>query len=794
MALLHDLVHALRGLLRRPFVAGLAILTFALGIGITTAVFSIFNAVILSPLPYPDPDRLVVVYDTQPACHTCPASFPKYDDWKTRNTVFESIGGSSGRRMVLTGDGAPERVSAFTTTASLVDVLGVKPKLGRWYSEKEDQPGGPKVVVLSHPFWSARLNGDPGILGRRLRLDGESYEVIGVMPEGFNHRQGQIFIPLQQPLDPATRGSHFLSVFARLKPGLSPGSAAASMRSLGETLAREFGHNHGIDVRSYYEAIVGGIRSPLRVLLGAVFLVLLIACSNVANLLLAAGLARRRELAIRAALGAGRLQLARLLIAEGLVLAGLGGALGLAVAYWLVQVFVALAGSQLPRSATIHFDARVAVFALATSAAVGVFCGLWPILRLRLQDIASSVREGDTRTVSERRTAFGGGLVVAEIALGFALLVGAGLLIKNLTLLQNRDSGLDPTGVIAFDVAPSGPRYQSDEAVIAFYRELHARLAALPGVTTVGLTSHLPMYQFGRNGEMNIEGTPPWGTNDAPLVEYRFVLGDYFNSLGIRTLKGRPLGPRDGKGTKTVVINQAMAEKFWPGQEPIGKRFGQGRDVSQWYEVVGIISNVRSFGLAAATPYEFYQTLEQSAYADMTVVMRASKGAPEDLMPGARQAVASLDPTLPVTSVQTMETVMAASVGQPRFFTALSGLFGGVAFALSMVGIYGVMAYNVRRQRQEFGIRFALGARGSDVRKIVIGRGLRLAGAGVCLGLLGAFALTRLLSSMLDDVAPTDPWVFGAMALSVLSATTAASLIPAVHASRVDPIVVLRDL
>lgn len=792
--LLQDVRHALRGVRRKPFVSGLAILAFALGIGITTAVFSIFNSVILTPLPFPDPDRIVAVYDTQPACSTCPASFPKYHDWKSRNDVFESMGGSSPRYLVLQGDGAPERVTAFATTASLVDVLGVKPRLGRWYTEAEDQSGGPRVVVLGHPFWSARLGADPGIVGKTLRFDGEPYEVIGVMPEGFIHRQGQVFIPLQRALDPATRGSHFLATFARLKPGITPTQAAVAMHTLGQTLAREFGHNHGIAVRSYYEAIVGNVRTPLRVLLGAVFLVLLIACSNVANLLLAAGLARRRELAIRLALGAGRGQLAWLLVMESLVLAAIGGALGLILAQWAVKVFVALAGNQLPRAGAIHLDARVVLFALVTSGAVGVFCGLWPIMRMRLSELAASVREADTRTASGASGKFGSGLVVAEIALAFSLLVGAGLLVKNLALLQNRETGVSSPGVIAFEVAPVGPRYLSDAQVVAFYRDLQEGLAAIPGVEKVGLTSHLPMYAYGMNGEMNIEGTAPWGPDDAPLVEYRFVFGDYFKSLDIRTIKGRVLDERDREGTRTVVINQAMAEKFWPGQEALGKRFGQGSDLTKWYEVVGVIRNVRSFGLAAAAPFEFYQTLEQAPYRTMTVVLHAASGEPERLIPAARQIVASLDPTIPITAVQTMDAVVAASVGQPRFLTALSSLFGGVAGLLAMVGVYGVMAYNVRRQRQEFGIRIALGASERDVLRTVLGRGFRLAAIGVTLGLIGAFALTRLLESMLNDVKPTDPGVFGLITATVLAVTSLASFIPARQASRVDPIVVLRDL
>ena len=418
--------YAVRSVLRSRSVAILAVLALALGIGITTAVFSIFNSVLLAPLPYPNPDQLVMVFDTQPACATCPASFPKYHDWKSRNQVFSAMGGSTEASFVLSGSGDPEQVRGVFTTASLIDVLRVQPVIGRWYSVQEDQPGAGKVVVLAYKFWSRRFNRDLSVLGARLTFDGEPYEVIGVMPESFLHRNADFFVPLARPLDPGTRGNHFLSTYARLKEGVTVDRAASEMRVLGRTLAVEFGHNHGIDVRSYYEVAVGNIRTPLQVLLGAVFLVLLIACANVANLLLAAGLARQRELAIRLALGASHWDIARQLVCEGLLLAAAGGALGLLLATWTVRVFVALALNLLPRASTIHIDGRVLAFTAIVSTIVGVLCGLWPLVRLRVGALTASIREGDTRTASGRST-FGNGIVVAEIAIAFALLVGAGL-------------------------------------------------------------------------------------------------------------------------------------------------------------------------------------------------------------------------------------------------------------------------------------------------------------------------------------------------------------------------------
>ncbi len=791
--LVHDLRYAVRAATRSKSVSILAILAFALGIGVTTAVFSIFNGVLLTPLPFPEPEQLVVVYDTQPACATCPASYPKYMDWKTRNQVFSAIGGATQASFVLTGQGSAESISAAAVTATLGGVFRVQPQLGRWFTEQEDQFGGPKVVVLGWKFWQQRFSGDPAIVGRSLTLNGSAYDVIGVMPETFTLRNADLFVPLQRKYDPATRGNHFLPTFARLKPGVPLDRAVRDMRALGVVLAHEFGHNHGIDVRSYKETMVGSIRGPLQVLLGAVLFVLLIACANVANLLLASGLARRREIAVRLAIGAGQMDIARQLTAEALVLAATGGALGLALAAWIVRVFAVLAKNNLPRAATIHIDGRVVAFSLVTTLVVGVVCGLWPLVRLRLRTLTSALREGDTRTGSGGGAAFGNGLVVAEIAIAFALLVGAGLMVKNLILLERRDAGISTDRIIAFDVPLSGPRYKSDAAIGAFYHELDDRLAHVAGVQSAGLTSHLPMVRYGWNGEMTREGGNPWGPGENPLVEYRWIYGDYLRTLGIPLLEGRTLDSRDGPQTLTVLINKAMADKFWPNEDPIGKRFGQGGDVSHYYRVVGVIGNVRSFGLAAKTPYEFYQTLDEGGFSSfMTAVIRTQNTDPESVIPVARQIVSSMDPNVPVTAVETMEEAVAASVGQPRLLSALSSLFGGLAGLLAIVGVYGVTSYNVRRQRREYGIRLALGADARAVRRLIVRRGAAVSLAGIAIGAAGGLLLTRLLQSMLNDVKPTDPSVYAINAALVLIVSMVACYIPARWAGRVDPAVVLR--
>jgi putative ABC transport system permease protein len=665
LKLVNDVRFALRSLIRARSVTVFAVLAFALGIGITTAVFSLFYGVLLKPLPFPDPDRLVAVYDTQPACSTCPASFEKYTDWKTRNTVFSVIGGSTSQQAVVTEPGEPERISISRTTATLGSVFGLSAEHGRWYLETEDQPGGPKVAVLSDPYWRRRFGADPNAIGRRLTIDGEPYQVIGVMPPEFTHRRADVYVPLQRTFDEANRGNHFLATYARLKPGVTAVQAQREMVALGKTLALEFHHNHGIDVEPYYQVVVGDIIQPLRVLMGAVGLLLLVSCANVANLLLASGLARRRELALRSALGANRWDLARQLTVEGVVLALTGGALGLAFAAWSIRTFVHLADTALPRATSVRLDGTVLMFALFVSLVTGVVCGLWPVFRLATRTLSSDVRAGDLRAGSLAGTRrFGDGLVVAEIAMAFSLLVGAGLLVKNLMHLESKDTGFSADRVVAFDVAPTGVRYQDVEKQKQFYRDLLPQLARVPGVRSVGLTSHLPMYAFGWNGEVTLEGGNPWAPNQAPLIEYRWIGGDYFKAMGIAVVHGRTFDAHDrDRSTKVAVLSERSAQKFWPGQNPIGRHLWRGSaspDNTQ-YEVVGVSHDVLSFGLTGRTPYEMYMPIEQEPFGAMTVVLRTDADDPTVVMPAARRAVGAADPLLPVSKVQTLRSVVSDS-------------------------------------------------------------------------------------------------------------------------------------
>ena len=766
-------------------------LAFALGTGVTTAVFSLFYGVLLKPLPYPNPDELVMVYDTQPACSTCPASFEKLTEWKQRNQVFQAIGGSFNPLVVVTGMGEPERVSAVRATATLLDVFQVRPAMGRWFSEAEDQLNGPKVVVLSDGYWRRRFNADPNAVGRKMTIDDDSYEVIGILPADFQHRRAELFMPVQRAYTPGNRGSHFLATYARLKPGVTPVRAQREMIALGGTLAAEFGHNHGIDVQPYYDAVVGSVAAQLRLLMGAVSFVLLIACANVANLLLASGLARRREFAVRTALGATRGDLARQLVLESVALSLVGGAIGLAAANWIVRGFVRLADTILPRASTISIDWTVTTFAFAVALLTGVFCGLWPVFRINSRSVANDVRQGDLRTGTQGGR-LGDSLVVAEIALAFSLLVGAGLLVKNLIGLEAKDTGFSTERLVAFDLAASGSRYKDPDRQKVFYRELLPRLVAIPGVTRAGYTSHLPMYQYGWNGEVTLETGNPWKPGDAPLVENRWIGGDYFKAMSIALRRGRMFDDRDRAGsTRVAILSESAANKFWPGEDPIGKRLWKGGKGGPLLEVVGVVHDVLSFGLTRKVGYELYVPIEQEPFGNLTVVLRTDAPDPTSVVPAARRAVGEVDAGLPLSRVQTMEDVVSRSVNQPRLLSSLTSLFGGLAGVLAAVGVYGVMAYTVRRQRREFGIRMALGADPRRVRRLVLRRGLVLGGLGVAIGGGAAFLLTRTMQAVLGDVTPGDPVVFALAGLGLLLVTVLAGYLPARQASRTDPLVVL---
>jgi putative ABC transport system permease protein len=791
--ILRDARFAARLLAKSPGFTAVAVVALALGVGANTAVFSVVYGVLLKPLPYQEPDRLVAIYDTQPDCQTCPASFPKYVDWRDQNRVFESIGGSVPVPAIMTGFGEPERIPAAQTTASLFRTLGVSPLIGRRFTEDEDRPGAAKVVILTYGFWSERFARDPRILGRTLILDDVPRTVVGVMPDGFVHRTASVFVPLARLLDERQRGSHFLATYGRLKAGVSVETAKREMIGLGHRLAREHGNDHGIDVQPLARQMVRDAVTPLLVLLGAVTFVLLIACANVANLLLARAAGRRREIAVRTALGATRVRLARQLLTESLLLSLAGAAAGLALAYAAVRAFVVAAPPTIvPRLASIGVDWPVLVFTLAVALATGILFGLAPILHARADRASDVLKEETGRTgggAASRRA--GHALVVVEIALAIVLLAGAGLMAKSLGNLQREDLGFNAERALAFDVALPSARYGDDARLRDFFDRAFAAIGGVPGVQSVGATSHLPLRAYGSNAYFDVEGKTLWKPNEAPLAEVRVVGGDYYRAMGIRLVRGRFFGPQDTDPNHTVVIvNESLARRCWPGEDPIGKRL---RIASPgWSEVVGVVGDVRTYSPALEPEFEVAFPLAQGPQGTMTIAVRAKGADPRGVLAGVRRAMAGVDPTQPLSKLETIDEVVSQSLSRPRLLSVLIASFAGLAAVLALVGVYGLMACAVSQQTRELGIRMAMGAAPSVVIRMVLGRGLALSAVGITIGLGCALALTRFMQAILYEVSPADPVALGSACAGVLAAALAASYVPARAAARLNPIQTLR--
>jgi putative ABC transport system permease protein len=748
---------------------------------------------LLRPLPFPDSDQIVVVYDRLPSCERCPWAFETYRNWADASTVFAAIAGSAADSGVVTAPGDAERVSLVRVTASLEAVFRLPPALGRWFSSAEDRPNGPKVAVLADEFWRRRFSGDPHAVGRTLRIDATVYEIIGVMPAAFTHRRGDVFVPLQHAIG-SGRDAHFLSAFARVKPEVTIDRAQRELTAITESLSRTVHIDEGAVVSSYYEVVVGSVVAALRMLITTVGLLLLVCCANVASLLMASSLARRRELTVRAALGATRWDLARQMMIEGVLLACIGGGLGMVLAAWASHAFVRLAGSALPRATSVEIDATVLAFAAAVAVGTGIMCAAWPVVRMALGSRAINVRDADLRAGGvPHASGFGSVLVVAEIAVAFALLVCAGLLVKDFVHLESKPVGLSSAGVVAFDVAPTGERFPNVASRQEFYRALEVALRRLPGIESVGFANHLPMSSDRYNGTVSLVGGNPWSLKEAPSVEFRWIGGDYLDTLKIPIVRGRSFTAQDVAGRQSVAILSARtAQRFWADQEPLGRRLTFGIDQSE-VEVVGIAGDVLSYGPLAQTPYELYLPAAQQPVGAMTVVFRTTNGEPTAIVPEVRRAVSAIDRGVPVSHVRTLEQVVSDSVSQPRLLSSLASLFAAVTALLAAVGIYGVMAYNVRRGRREFGIRLALGAEPRRVRQALLVRGLKLGAAGILAGILVAWLLTRTMLALLPTATFLDPEVYAVTAIGVLLVATACCVGPARQASRADPMMVLRS-
>jgi predicted permease len=812
--LLHDIRYSLRRLGKSPVFSAIVVITLALGIGANTAIFSAVNGILLRPLPYLEPDRLVTINHFYPTLNDlkAPVSAPGFRDYQERSRSFASMSVRTGWNANLTGVGEPVRLRGARVTGRYFTTLGIPPLVGRAIQAGEDSLGRDHVVVLSHGLWLRQFGGERGVVGRRLSLNGESYQVVGVMPKEFRDffdRNAEIWAPLSFTPDQLADGgrtTEYLDLTARLKGGVPVGQASNEMRALAEQLKQEFPGSYApnswtLTVTPLAGLAAGDIRPALLVLLGAVGFVLLIACANVANLLLARAAGRSREIAVRIALGATRERLVRQLLTESVLLSLGGGAIGLLLAWAGVRALVALKGANLPRAEEIGIDGAVMGFTLLVSLLTGLLFGLAPALHFSGGDLHSHLKEGARGATSDRGSErVRRGLVVAELALALTLLTGAGLLAKSFARLQNVDPGFDPERVLTFNLALPAAKYPSDTTQIAFFDAVLPRIAQVPGVQTVGATSVLPFGGGWSTASFEIEGYQQPEGQPSPWGDFRAVSPGFFETMRIPLLKGRVLNDGDRMGSPpVVVIDDEFVRRYWPRENPIGKRITFGppagaADTSsrEWIEIVGVVGHTKHEGLAAEPRIQYYLPYRQVGMPMLTIAARTA-GRPESYVNAIRDAVRSVDPDQPVAGVHNMEELLEQSVGQRKLAMLLLSLFSGIALLLASVGIYGVMSYSVTQRSREIGVRIALGADRGVVLGMVLRQGMRLALAGVALGLLAAFGLTRLIASQLYDVRPTDPVTFVLVATLLTAVALMANLVPALRATRVDPAVVLRD-
>ena len=811
-----DLRYGARMLMKQKSITAIAVLTLALGIGANTAIFSVVNAVLLRPLPYEEADRLVFLTERNPQNEDMTLSYPDFADWRAQNHVFEYIGVHNTVSFNLTGSGEPEQLRAGRASADLFSALRVRPALGRLFTNEEDKFGAPAVVVLSHGLWQRRFGDDPNILNQALTLDGRPYTVVGVLPPDFRFEErNEIWVPVEANTSEIVlrgRSAHpFLRGVARLKTGVTLEQARAEMDAIATRLAQQYPDtkkNVGARLTPLLENYVQGARRALWVLLGAVSLLLLIACANVANLMLARATARERELAVRVALGASRWRVVRQLLTESLLLAVVGGGLGLLLAEWGVKLLLAFSANSLPRSSEIGLNPQVLVFTVAVSALTGIVFGLAPALQASRADVQAALKE-------TARSTTGGGqrlrqaLIVTEVALTLVLLIGAGLLVRSFYRLQQVNSGFVDEHVLSFRVSLPVQKYAHENQWLNFYQQVIERLRAVPGVKDVGIASRVPLDGNNNANAFRVVGQPP----RARAMQVCFVSPDYFRTLGIPLLRGRYFTERDNRshlseeqlrglergdrmrlGRKNVVVDEEFARRHWPDQDPVGKQilWGVGGGDDSPLTVVGVVGRVKldrpNEPIGEVQSYFAFLEYPQPV---MSFVVKTTLE-PERMIAAAREQVRAVDASQPIYDVKPLTQLRAASIAPQRFMLLLLGLFAAIALTLAVVGIYGVMSYAVTQRTHELGIRMALGAQSHDVLRLVIGQGMKLALIGVTLGVGGALALTRLLKTLLFDVSPTDAVTFTVVAVALALVALLACYIPARRATKVDPLIALR--
>ena len=801
---LNDLRYAIRMQRKNPGFTIVAVIALALGIGANTAIFSVVNTVLLRRLPYKDPDRLVMVWE-----EATKAGYPQdtpaaanFIDWRDQNQVFEGMAATDYTSFNLTGSGEPERLEGRRVSTNLFPLLGVEPQVGRVFTAAEDRPGSERVVVLSHGLWQRRFGGDPGIVGKTLTLNGAGYTVVGVMPARFQFPtvDDEAWVPIAFTQEEATdRGRKYLKVVARLKPGVAMAQAQADMSTIATRLQQQYPETNtdlGAVITPLHEHLVGDIRPALLILLGAVGLVLLIACANVANLLLARAAVRQKEIAVRVALGARRQRLIRQFLTESIFLSTLGGIVGLVIAYVGLVVLKAFIPENISQARAISIDYNVLGFTLLVAVATGLIFGLAPAIQsIRFNQIETLKEGGRDAATGGSGKRLRGLLVMAEVAISLVLLIGAGLLINSFLRLRNVDPGFNPDNLLTMKIVLPDSKYERMAQRSAFYSELTQRLQSIPGVKSAAVTTNLPLYLQGNSISISIEGRPEPPPGQEPIMVTRMISPGYFDTMSIPLLKGRQLTDQDtDTSPDVVVISETMARRLWPGEDAIGKRIAIGRIRSQedWIQVIGVVKDVRQFELNADPKPQMYLTYRQFGFFDAQDLVVKTDVDPASLAGTIRNAVWEIDKDQPVSNIRTMDTILADSIARQRFSMLLLAIFASVALVLAAVGIYGVMSYSVAQRTHEIGIRMALGAQTSAVLKLAVGYGVKLVAAGIAIGLIAAFALTRVMSTLLFGVTATDPTTFALISLLLVAVAAIASYIPARRATRVNPIIALR--
>jgi putative ABC transport system permease protein len=799
--LIQDLRYGMRMLVKNPAFTVVAVITLALGIGANTALFSVVNGVLLKSLPYKDPDHLLFVWETNSrlASSTISASKLNFRDWKEQNHVFDLLAARQPISMNLTSNDQPEKIQGEKVTAEYFQTLGINPVAGRGFLAEEDKPGGEPVVLLSHGLWQRRFGGDSKIIGQTITLNGQSTTVAGIMPNDYRPNI-EFWVPLAINFNNSDRSLHELQVIGRLAHGVTQQQAQEEMSVIAARLAEQYpdlNAGWGVTLIPVHQMIVQNIRPALLILLGAVGFVLLIACTNVANLLLARAASREKEIAIRIALGASRFRIVRQVLTESVLIALIGGGIGVLIALWGTDLLVSLNPQGIPRASEIGVDVKVLGFALLVSVISGMVFGLAPALQASKPSLNETLKEsGRSSMGSPRARRLRSLLIITEVALALVLLVGAGLLIKSFYRLQEIDAGFNREKLLTMQLFLPPVQYPKEEEQVAFYRESLQRLSSLPGVTSAAAITQAPLAGGGPQYIFAVEGRPMPTPSDAPLSSYRIISPDYFQTMGVPLVSGRAFTEADNLTSQPVIIvNQVMASTMWPGEEAVGKRMTVGVPLPgepfDWVTVVGVVGNVKHTTLSGETGMQMYQPVLQSPSRSMTFVLRTGVE-PMSIAEPARMAIASIDRTLPVSNVKTMDRIVYESVGQFRFYMYLLGLFAVIAMILTAVGVYGVMNYSVKQRTQEIGIRMALGAQPGEVRALILKQGLVISSIGLTIGLVASFAVTRLMSSLLYGVSATDPVTFAVVALFLGCVALSACYIPARKATKVDPIIALR--